>query len=202
VLSAASLTHAGKPARVAGAVVQAFGWLMLALGVGFSALLGLVIGLVFGGVAGLSVGGVLALVSLALFGLARISARKLESSGDEERDRRREQALFALAANRAGRLQALEAATALDVTVEEADALLTRLAKQRTDEIDVEIGDQGEIFYTFLRWARPQGAPQRVRIGAPSPTASDAGADAEVEAEAIAGGEVAAATRTAGRIPR
>ncbi len=150
VLSGASLTHAGKPAHVAGAVLHAFGWLLLLLGLGFSALMGLFMWL-FSGTAALVTFGIFGGLSLALFLLARYGKKRLESEGDTERDKRREQALVALAANRGGRLQAYEAASALDVTVDEADKILTSLAKTKPDEVDVEIGDQGEIFYAFTR---------------------------------------------------
>ena len=150
VLTGASLTHAGKPAHVAGAVVHAFGWLLFLLGLGFSLVIGLIVA-IFSATAGLVTGGVFAALSLAVFLLARYGKRRLESEGDEAVARRREQALFALAPNRGGRLQAFEAATALDMTVEDADAVLTRMAKQRPDDVDVEIGDQGEVFYEFAR---------------------------------------------------
>jgi hypothetical protein len=150
VLSGDSLTHAGKPAHVAGAVLHAFGWLLLVLGLGFSAIMGLIVAL-FSATAGLVTFGVFGGLSLLLFLLARYGKKRLESEGDVERTKRREQALFALAANHGGRLQAYEAASALDVTVDEADQLLTGLAKRKPEQVDVEIGDQGEIFYAFTR---------------------------------------------------
>jgi hypothetical protein len=144
------LTHAGKPAHVAGAVLHAFGWLLFLVGLGFSALLALFMTL-FSVTAGLVTFGIFGGLSLAVFLLARYGKNKLESEGDTERSKRREQALYALAANHGGRLQAYEAASALEVTVDQADQILTSLAKTKPDEVDVEIGDQGEIFYAFTR---------------------------------------------------
>jgi membrane protein implicated in regulation of membrane protease activity len=187
------LTHAGKPAHVAGAVVHAFGWLLFLLGLGFSLVMGLLVA-IFSGTAGLVTGGVFAALSLAVFLLARYGKRRLDTEGDEAIARRREQALFALAANRGGRLQAFEAASALDMTVDDADKVLTQMAKQRPDDVDVEIGDQGEVFYEFARsigggrgfvyaasWSSGAGfrvgsqgvAPgaQRVRVADPAPPA-------------------------------
>ncbi len=184
VLTGASLTHAGRPSHVAGAVVQAFGWLFLVLGLGFSAITGLFVA-IFSASAGLVTFGVFAALSLMLFLLARVGGKKLASEGDQERDVRRKQALFALAATRGGRLEAIDAAAALNVTVAQADQLLTDLAKQRPEEVDVEIGDQGEIYYAFVRalprgraapsWAAPREAHAdrpRVRVApaeAPAP---------------------------------
>lgn len=211
VLSGASLTHAGKPAHVAGAVLHAFGWLLLVLGLGFSALMGLFMWL-FSGTAALVTFGIFGTLSIALFLLARFGKKKLELEGDTERDKRRQQALAALAANRGGRLQAYEAASALDVSVDEADKILTSLAKTKPDEVDVEIGDQGEIFYAFTQqhlaggayvaygavWGGPGGfrvatssgpMPSRVRVAPPEevdrpadPVAAREILDAEFEA--------------------
>ncbi|NUO47977.1 MAG: hypothetical protein HOV80_03880, partial [Polyangiaceae bacterium] len=117
----------------------------------------------------------------------------------------REQALAALAANRGGRLQAYEAASALDVTVDEADKFLTSLAKTKPDEVDVEIGDQGEIFYAFTQqqlagggayvaygavWGGPGGfrvatssgpMPSRVRVAPPEDVGRPADSIAQKE---------------------
>lgn len=154
VLSGASLTHAGKPAHVAGAVVHAFGWLLFVLGLGFAAIIGLLFALL-SATAGLVIGGFFALLSLTVFLLARYGKKRLENESEEAKTLRRQQALYALAATHGGRLQAYEAAAALDMTVKDADDLLTRMAKMRPEEVDVEIGEQGEVFYEF---ARPLGA--------------------------------------------
>lgn len=154
VLSGASLTHAGKPAHVAGAVVQAFGWLLFVLGLGFAAVVGLLFALL-SATAGLVIGGFFAVLSLAVFLLSRYGKKRLESESAEAKTMRREQALHALAATHGGRLQAYEAAAALDMTVKDADDLLTQMAKMRPEEVDVEIGEQGEVFYEFVR---PLGA--------------------------------------------
>lgn len=185
VLSGASLTHAGKPAHVAGAVLHAFGWLLLLLGLGFSALMALFMTL-FSVTAGLVTFGIFGGLSLAVFLLARYGKKKLESEGDTERSKRREQALYALAANHGGRLQAYEAASALDVTVDQADEILTSLAKTKPDEVDVEIGDQGEIFYAFTRqhvaaggtyvaYGAVWGSPGGFRVASSSGPLSDIG---------------------------
>lgn len=174
VLSGASLTHAGKPAHVAGAVVHAFGWLLFVLGLGFAAIVGLLFALL-SATAGLVIGGFFALLSLTVFLLARYGKKRLESEGEEARELRREQALYALAATHGGRLQAYEAAAALDMTVKDADDLLTRLAKQRPEQVDVEIGDQGEVFYEFAAPGGARGFVYAKSWGMPGPWGSAGG---------------------------
>lgn len=150
VLSASSLTYAGQPAQVGGAVVQAFGWLALMFGVSFSALVALVVWAFATGMAAFVTFAVMSLMALGFFLLVRKGGKKLSETGDDTRAQRREQALFALAANNGGVLQAMQAAAALDLPVNEADKFMTQLAKTR-DDVDVEIGDEGEVFYTFGR---------------------------------------------------
>jgi hypothetical protein len=150
VLSGSSLTHAGQPAQVGGAMVQVVGWLALMFGLSFSAIVALIVWAFATAVAAGVTFGVLGVMTLAVFFALKKGGQKLAESGDESRDMRREQALFALAATRGGTLQAGQAAAALDCPVTEADALLTKLAKSRED-VGVEIGDEGEVFYTFAR---------------------------------------------------
>lgn len=150
VLSGSSLTHAGQPAQVGGAMVQVVGWLALLFGLSFSALVALVVW-AFASLATAGITfGVLGVITMAVFFALKKGGQKLAESGDESRDMRREQALFALAAAQGGTLQAGQAATKLDCPVNEADALLTKLAKTRED-VGIEVGDQGEVFYTFAR---------------------------------------------------
>lgn len=151
VLSGSSLTHAGKPTSIGGSVVKAFGWLTLVGGLFLATICGLIVGLVGTAGGGVIAGLVLSALALFVFLLLRTGGNKLEESGKEARDASRQQALFALAYNRGGRLQAMDAATALDLSESEADAFLTQLAKQRPDLVGVDIGEQGELFYTFQR---------------------------------------------------
>ena len=151
VLSAASLTYAGAPQQVGGAVVRVFGWAFLLVGLSIGAIVALLTWLVFTATAGLITFGIFAAFSAAFFFMFRAGGKRLAADGEGERDLRREQAVSALAKNRGGVLLARDAAAALDTSVEEADAFLTRLAKRSPDRVGVEIGDAGEVFYTFSR---------------------------------------------------
>jgi hypothetical protein len=158
------------------------GYVGLTLGIGFAIFAALIVWLIGSGTAALVSGGVLAAITL-LFTLPMLfGGKKLEASGDNERDQQRVQAVFALAANRGGVLRARDAAAALDMTPEAADAFLTQLAKNRYGEMDVDVTDRGEVVYTFPRlftvepsqWGSVlQGA--RVRIDAPASDGSSVG---------------------------
>lgn len=180
-LSSASVSFAGKPAHVGGVVVRTFGYLGLTFGVGFALFVGFFVWLVASATAGLITGGVLTALTL-LFALPMLfGGKKLEASGDQERDQQRVQAVFALAANRGGVLRARDAAAALDMGVEAADTFLTELAKRRYGDMDVDVSESGEVVYTFPRLllAQPSGwsgsafgpgpAP-RVRVEVPPKT--------------------------------
>lgn len=176
VLSAASLTHAGQPSAVGGSIVRAFGWATLLVGLMVSLGIGLFLAL-FSATVGLVVGGFLALIALVAFLLLNRGGKSLEAQGQKTRENRREQALEALAFNRGGTLQAAEAASALDLSVDEADGFLTHLAKQHPDLVGVDVGEQGEVFYTFFKVVPVGAVPlagrgifsPRVRIDAAPP---------------------------------
>lgn len=184
VLSAESVTYAGKPARIGGSVVGVFGWVVLAIGLFVAALVGLVAGLFTTATSGLIVFLVFSLFPAGTAWLLRRGSKALSASGEEAEGRRREQALFALAANNGGVVQAVQLAGALDMTVAQADAYLTQLAKTRPDEVDVEIGEQGEVLFMFPQFTL--GRP-RVRIASSFPSSfssSFSGADSEVRSVA------------------
>jgi hypothetical protein len=206
-LTGASLTHAGKPARLGGAVLGAFGWVALFFGLVFSTLLGLLVYAIFTATAGLVVGGIFALLSAGFFWGVRRGGQALEQTGEELRQRRAVEALTSLATAQGGVVTAAAAGRALDMALEEADALLTKLAKTKPDEVEVEVSDRGEVLYVFVR-SRPVVAsssmstrPARVRVAstrasesAPMPREERAALEAELEDE-----DEAEAKRTARR---
>ena len=145
------MTFSGKPAHVGGLVVRTIGYVALTLGIGFALFAALIVWLIGSGTAALVSGGVLAAITLMFTLPMLFGGKKLEASGDKERDQQRIQAVFALAANRGGVLRARDTAAALDMTPEAADAFLTSLAKTRYGEMDVDVSDQGEVVYTFPR---------------------------------------------------
>ncbi|WP_437614137.1 hypothetical protein WMF20_14555 [Sorangium sp. So ce834] len=145
-----SVSLAGKPSRVGGAVAGALGWLVLIGGTALALLLGLGAAALFpGSIAGLAIGLPIGFIALTLGLLLLISGRKLSRSGVKASRDAQVQAIFSLASHRRRPLTAQEVGVALDLPAPEADALLTELAKERPDEVGVEIGERGEILYTF-----------------------------------------------------
>src|SRR5687768_7238675 len=67
VLSGSSLTHAGQPAQVGGAMVQVVGWLALLFGLSFSAMVALIVWAFATGMAAFITFGVMGLMSLVVF---------------------------------------------------------------------------------------------------------------------------------------
>lgn len=197
-LSGRTVDLAGKPSKVGGMVAGVLGWIVLILGGSLALLFGLFLAWIFpGSIAPWVVAGPIAFASLMTSLLLLLGSRKLRRSGTAAERDARTQALFSLAQNRGGAITARDAAAALDISAEEADALLTDLAKTRSDEVGVEISDRGDIFYVFPAFQRGQ----RVRFPGPGARV-DAGAasglqavDGEAEAEAQAAEEAARAAR-------
>ncbi len=170
VLSAASVTYAGAPQQVGGTLVRAFGMAFLMVGLSIGALVALLVGLIASATAGLVTFAVFSAISAGLYFAFNAGGKRLEAEGEGERDFRRQQALAALAKNHDGALLAPQAAAALDLSVEEADQFLTKLAKTKPDEIGVEIGERGEVFYTFKRHLRgPWGWASFMNFRTPRP---------------------------------
>ncbi|WP_437602330.1 hypothetical protein WMF28_11950 [Sorangium sp. So ce590] len=145
-----SVSLAGKPSRVGGAVAGALGWLVLIGGIGLALLLGLVAAALFpGSIAGLAIGLPIGFVALTLGVLLLISGRKLSRSGVKASRDAQIQAIFSLASHRRRPLTAQEVGVVLDLPSSEADTLLTELAKERPDDVGVELGEHGELLYTF-----------------------------------------------------
>jgi hypothetical protein len=187
VLSASSVTYAGKGARVGASVVRAFGWVGLVFGLFVSLLLGLLVGLFTTAVSGLVTFGVFALFTAFVFWLVRRGGKALDETGQEALEARQDQALFALAATHGGRVHPMQAAAALDMTVEQADAVLTRLNRARPLEVEVELTDDGQIFYSFTR-LRPPGVrfePRFVRVDRPVRVESQRPAPEVIDAELV-----------------
>lgn len=208
-LTGASVNLAGKPEKVGGTVASAAGVVVLVVGLGVALLLGALAAAVGYGMVGLALGGPVALISITIGTLLLLGGRSLRKTGAVEAQRTREQGIFALASNRGGLLRAADVAAALGITVEEADAELTALAKQKSDRVTLEIDDNGGIYYRFINEVGAFGAAPRVRVppyAAPGPRVSPPSGqailegeleEAEAEAAGAAGRVRSGATRTA-----
>jgi hypothetical protein len=93
------------------------------------------------------------------------SGRSLEKSGTEAQKTTREQAVLALAGSRGGLLTAADAAQALAMRIDEADLVLTNMAKQQPDLVSLEVDDHGGIYFRFPHLLAM--GDQRVRVEPP-----------------------------------
>lgn len=180
-LANASLTHAGQPSKVGGSVARVLGWLVLAGGLVAAALLAGLIILLGGQGAAAIVGGTIALVTAAVaYGLLR-GGKVLQQSGEDAELATKSQAIYALAGTRGGVLKAWDVAQMLHVGPDEADNLLTKLAKTQPDHVTVDIDDEGTLLYRFpmLHWAGgvTANAPH-LRVDAPARVAPPVRVDA------------------------
>jgi hypothetical protein len=173
-LSGPSVNLAGKPSRVGGTVASVFGWLILVMGLSIA--LGL--GLLFAAFHLLAVALALALplggFALLLGGLLVRKGSTMNREGVAIERTTREQALLALAAHR-GSIHAVDAARALGVSVPEADAMLTDLAKREPDHLAVDIEEQGEVAYRYVDARVRVGAEPRVDLDGTSPASPERG---------------------------
>lgn len=187
-LTAPSVSYAGKPSKVGGTLVGIAGWIVLSFGILSGVVNGLLAGLVSVNL-GLIAGLLITVPFLILATVLLLSGRSLRRAGSVEAARRREQALFALAANRGGAITAADAAQALDLSVAEADTALTEMAKKQPDQLTVDVDNDGRIWFRFVHVAPQLRVPPMAPAGASrfdGSTGPSAEAQAEAEAAAIA----------------
>jgi hypothetical protein len=128
-----------------------------------------------------------AFMSLALGGLLVRRGGKLNRAGTALERATRDHALLALAAHK-GSIHAVDAARALGLSVEEADAMLTDLAKRAPEVMAVDIEESGEVAYRFV--------DARIRVSGDGPRVDvlendGAGAGAELAEEPEPQGAIA-----------
>jgi hypothetical protein len=164
---------AGKTSRWGGAVTSVLGWLVLLVGLSIALGVGLLLyALATVGVA-LAVALPVALVASGLGVPLVLGGKALGRSGALVERATREQAALSLASLQ-GPVTASEAARALGVTPEEADSILTGLAKREPERVAMDIDDQGVVRYRVVPPAGTQGSawvppvpPTRVTVDAP-----------------------------------
>lgn len=133
-----------------------FGVLALAMGVLMAALVAAVIP----GTIGLAMAVVVALAATAVGGLSLRAGARNSQGADEAALRARETAVLELAERRRGALTATDVANEFGVSVEEADATLTRLVGDGT-RVGVDVDDEGVVRYVFRELVP---APAQVRV--------------------------------------
>ena len=151
-LTAPTVSLAGRPARIGGTAALFAGVSVLVLGLSAAGGLLLLLQSIWPGtLIGWAFGVPLAVVTL-FFGLALVmGGRKLRRHGAHRRRSVELEAARAALAHRNGVITATEAAQALDVTEEHADALLTELSRDPDVEVNLDFDDDGRIRYAFGR---------------------------------------------------
>jgi hypothetical protein len=147
-----SVTIAGKPSQVGGAVATVLGYIVLGVGLSFALLCGLMLAWLFPHtLAPWAVSLPVALLTLTIWAVSHFGGKKLSASGRDTERKIREEAVYAMAHAARGTLRAEDVARAFDISVRDSDALLTAMAKQQPDEMAVDIDDHGELRFRFTR---------------------------------------------------
>ena len=148
-LTAASVNLAGRPSQVTGTVARVFGWIVLGSGLTFALILLAIFQAIwpehyigwafFAPIAALSTIGGVALLR---------GGKNLVAEGKGTEKQTKSQAILALAQHRGGKINAWDVAGALSISLQQADALLTELAKSSPDTVAVDIDESsGTLVY-------------------------------------------------------
>jgi hypothetical protein len=178
-LDGPSVNMAGKGSQVTGKVANVMGKVIAGIGVALSmaaAGLAWVLSHDWAAVA------LASLPLLVLFGVIAapfvLGGQSLAKSGAQRESYVREQAIFAMAAQKGGLLSAWDVGVAIGVTADFADAALTDMAKRFPEKIALELRDDGSVHYRFLEVLPLPDWNERMRV------ATEGVATAEVEHEA------------------
>jgi hypothetical protein len=142
---------AGQGSKIGGAVASALGWIVHAGGLSIAHAIRLIAQAhIPTGFAGYALGIPIAVLSVVIGIVLLRGGKSLNASGNLAERGARVQAIFALASHRGGALTALDVAQSLSISVEEADLLLTSLAKEQYERVAVEIDPSGGLYYRFV----------------------------------------------------
>lgn len=171
------------------------GWLALLGGSLFGLTIGGILQAIFAATTvSLLVGGFFVGLSL-LFGLPLILGGKmLQKSGKVAEREALEHAAIALAERKGGAVKPAELARATRISEQDADALLTAMAKRAEPVFTLEVEDDGTLRYD-LNDSRPRPRVG-MRVSAEQPSRQAATDDALAEAEALAEEEARPPRRT------
>lgn len=181
LLGNAAVNVAGKPMKVGGALASGAGWATLIAGSAASLGAGLITYFIFlaigastAGTVGLIVGGFFAVITALIAASLLLGGRKLRATGKDDRRKVLEQGIFALAGKQRGSVTPRDVARQLAITEEEADALLTDLAKNPDGRVSLDVDDDGTLRYTVPELLPP------VRIDASASARANAARAAKV----------------------
>jgi hypothetical protein len=156
------LNLTGKPARIGGLTAQVFGWVVLVVGL----FLALTIGLLVQALAslffattwlGLAIGIPIAVLAIGVALLGIIGGKKLGRAGELSLRKAQFETIHSLARHRRNVVKASDVAHALGIDEAQADAILVTLAKDPSENVSIDVSDDGTISYLFgsaeaIRW--------------------------------------------------
>ncbi len=162
-LAAPAVAMAGKPSQVGGAVAKIVGWVVLACGGLFSAMVFVLLNAIWPGSPAPWIAA-LAFLAFSIFftSLFVMGGRSLASRGVRKEEAVRMKAIEAIARQRGGIVTAKDVAGQLRMGEPAVDAWLTDLAKRAPETLAVDVDDDGVISFRFLAYA----AMPRMRVDA------------------------------------
>lgn len=128
------------------------------LGVSFATGLWFLLQWLFSAAVGWAFAVPIAVASLLFGSLLMFGGRKLRQRGVARRERVQLEAVKAMVQHRKTPISALEVATSLQLPEAQADALLTRLAREQATAVTVDVDAEGHIVYDF------EGESRRWRV--------------------------------------
>ena len=147
--SAVPINLAGKPSSVGGWAAKFVGCAVATVGFAIALGAGLLAQTIFSGYAGLAVGLPVAIITLAAALTFYMGGRWLKQRGVRKQREARESTLTGLIAHKRGNITAAQAAAAMRLSEEEADALLTDMARDPDRNISLDLDETGVIHYLF-----------------------------------------------------
>jgi hypothetical protein len=169
-LTAKSVNMAGQPSQVTGTIARIVGWLVLVGGLGLSFIL-LAIGqaIVPGGFIGWAFFAPIAIATIICALALLRGGKNLVAEGKGTERQTKSQAILAMAQVRGGKVDVWDVSRALSIPPQQADILLTELAKSSPDTVHVDIDEaSGTLIYRI----DPSGAvkmrvfDEKVRVAA------------------------------------
>ena len=164
---------AGQPSKVGGQVTRVFGWITLVFGTLLAAGLFAACSAAIGTSAAAApfvLALPIAIITWVVSYLLLKGGKSLQQSGVDQQKATRTQAVFMLANTRGGMVTPADLAQSIGITPAEADEFLTSMAKESSDNVSIEVDDNGTIFYRFnaahwntitsnpANWERPRGS--------------------------------------------
>jgi membrane protein implicated in regulation of membrane protease activity len=195
LLGSSAVNVAGKPMKAGGTAASVIGWVVLFLGTMGSLAMGALFNMLWSiagsaaaGTVGLIVGGFFGVITLVVALSLLLGGRSMQKTGEGDRRKVLEQGIFALAGRQRGSVTPRDVARQLAITDEEADALLTDLARNPNGRVSLDVDDDGTLRYTVPELLPPvridpsAAKSPKVRV---DPKAAIPDAELEEDAESV-----------------